>query len=66
MKVTKTELKQIIKEEIEGASAESELGNQWRKVLTIVNKQAPELRDKMLRIIAQDVSYYVDEYSKQA
>ena len=44
----------------------SELADQWNKLMQTVIKQVPELRDKMLRVIASDASYMANQYNKQS
>jgi hypothetical protein len=44
---------------------EDELAQSWTKLLQAVTAQVPELRDRMLRVIAIDASEMAKEYQKQ-
>ena len=46
--------------------SESELADQWNNLMQTVIKQVPELRDKMLRVIASDASHMANQYNKQS
>ena len=44
---------------------EDELAQSWTKLLQAVTAQVPELRDRMLGVIATDASEMAKEYQKQ-
>jgi hypothetical protein len=44
---------------------EDELAQSWTELLQAVTAQVPELRDRMLRVIANDASQMAKEYQKQ-